>query len=236
MQCACGMVFTPACSRQRWCAPDCSVLRAVHSRRVRAAFVRRRDRRRALEAAALLADTFQPVPLALPPGPPCRECTGCHRVLPLDGEWRKHRCGDCRAAYLRGRRDLLRSPRTWVGGCCRRCGESFVCVSYEKSRALPGYCSERCRDAIHRRTDARRRRAAKRGAEADRIEIEVVAKRDGWKCHICKRRVGRKSWSIDHLVPLSDGGAHSYLNVALAHHLCNSKRRDVGAAQLLLIG
>jgi 5-methylcytosine-specific restriction endonuclease McrA len=41
---------------------------------------------------------------------------------------------------------------------------------------------------------------------------------------------------IDHLVPVSAGGAHVWVNVALSHRRCNYERREVGAAQLRLIG
>ena len=42
--------------------------------------------------------------------------------------------------------------------------------------------------------------------------------------------------SIDHLIPVSDGGAHTWDNVALAHRTCNSTRGTTGTAQLLLVG
>jgi 5-methylcytosine-specific restriction endonuclease McrA len=49
--------------------------------------------------------------------------------------------------------------------------------------------------------------------------------------------VKRPDASMDHLVPLSKGGDHSWANVALAHRSCNSKR-GAGrlSAQLRLVG
>jgi 5-methylcytosine-specific restriction endonuclease McrA len=61
------------------------------------------------------------------------------------------------------------------------------------------------------------------------IDILIVAERDHWKCHICLKIVTKKNWSIDHLIPLSKGGNHTYENVALAHRSCNSRR---GAGRL----
>lgn len=64
-----------------------------------------------------------------------------------------------------------------------------------------------------------------------------IAERDGWKCHICGKRVTKKNWSLDHLVPLSKGGSHTPENVALAHRICNSRRgRGCLPAQLRLVG
>jgi 5-methylcytosine-specific restriction endonuclease McrA len=68
------------------------------------------------------------------------------------------------------------------------------------------------------------------------ISLEVLAERDHWTCHICKRKVTRKNWSHDHLIPIAVGGNTTYLNVALCHQRCNSKR-GVGRlpAQLRLL-
>jgi 5-methylcytosine-specific restriction endonuclease McrA len=84
----------------------------------------------------------------------------------------------------------------------------------------------------------KRRDALLRGASSGEIITHAfVAARDNWRCHICGGRVTRKNWSLDHLIPVSQGGPHSLANVSLAHRRCNSKR-GVSAlpAQLRLIG
>lgn len=69
------------------------------------------------------------------------------------------------------------------------------------------------------------RRAREKGAEkTEVIHLSVLADRDGWICHLCKELVQKDSWSMDHLIPLSLGGNHTYDNVALAHRLCNVRR------------
>jgi 5-methylcytosine-specific restriction endonuclease McrA len=46
-----------------------------------------------------------------------------------------------------------------------------------------------------------------------------------------------KSASLDHVVPLIDGGEHTYANVQLAHLACNVGKRDGGhPQQLALVG
>lgn len=84
----------------------------------------------------------------------------------------------------------------------------------------------------------KKRDALLRGAKSgERITHEEVAARDGWRCHICGARVTRKTWSLDHLIPVADGGPHSRANVALAHAICNKRRsRNALPAQLRLIG
>jgi hypothetical protein len=71
---------------------------------------------------------------------------------------------------------------------------------------------------------ARRRARLKNAPIIERFTIEEIAERDGWHCHLCLKKVTRKTWSIDHLIPLSHGGPHTKLYVALAHQRCNSRR------------
>ncbi len=72
----------------------------------------------------------------------------------------------------------------------------------------------------HQRT----RRARKRNAFVEKVELEVVAERDNWICGICGEPVERKDASLDHIKPLAKGGLHSYGNTQLAHLSCNKSK------------
>jgi hypothetical protein len=113
---------------------------------------------------------------------------------------------------------------------CPQCGCAFNTIHPSKK-----FCSTKCAKAYMRKARKHKLRAARSSDEW--ISIRIVGNRDGWRCHICKRKVARKDASLDHLNPLSDkqNGTHSLLNVAIAHHRCNTLRRDKGPAQLRLI-
>lgn len=89
-----------------------------------------------------------------------------------------------------------------------------------------------------------RRRARLLKAEVERFANTDVFERDCWRCGICNKRVRQDllfphpfSASLDHVVPLSLGGAHVRANVRLAHLRCNVARGSrMGAEQLALIG
>lgn len=70
----------------------------------------------------------------------------------------------------------------------------------------------------------------------ERVDLDVLYQRDGGRCGICGRIVLRKLASVDHIVPLALGGKHGYVNVQLAHRLCNYKRSHRGPAQMRLWG
>jgi len=65
------------------------------------------------------------------------------------------------------------------------------------------------------------------------VDYITVAERDRWVCQICQEEVDpeikhpdRQSGSLDHVVPLSKGGAHTYDNTQLAHLFCNMKKSN----------
>lgn len=121
---------------------------------------------------------------------------------------------------------------------CRRCGQRAV--------SSTTYCSD-CR--LERKRAARRRHKAKRRAQK-KLSPDVrsfdpvdIFERDGWRCGICRKRVNRKlrhphpmSASLDHIVPLADGGEHTPLNTQCSHLRCNREKWHTGWGQLLLIG
>lgn len=81
----------------------------------------------------------------------------------------------------------------------------------------------------------RTRRALKQTTQVESINEKEIYLRDGWICQHCKKKVNKKlkhpdpmSPSLDHIVPLSRGGTHTYSNVQLAHLTCNiSKHTSV---------
>lgn len=101
---------------------------------------------------------------------------------------------------------------------------------------------ERCQAPITKRGDEDRRfcgpcgtgkghvaRAQRYGVPVETVRRQAVFDRDGWICQVCHRPVDKGlSWphaesaSLDHIVPLSRGGAHTEANVQLAHLGCNT--------------
>src|SRR5882672_2199350 len=74
-----------------------------------------------------------------------------------------------------------------------------------------------------RRANHARRRALKQQATViEKVEIALIFMRDRGICSICGKKVQRKEATLDHIIPLSRGGNHSYQNSSLAHGRCNS--------------
>lgn len=74
-----------------------------------------------------------------------------------------------------------------------------------------------------------KRAAAKRGVTAESVNRRVVFERDSYICQLCGEPTQGKypdprSPTIDHIVPLVKGGAHSYANTQCAHYGCNARK------------
>ena len=128
------------------------------------------------------------------------------------------------------------SPQPVREWACPDCGVSVQTTGHTKR------CAE-CRTKWNRAVN-RRKANQRRGAWIGIVfTLDQIGDRDGWRCHICRRKVNRelpgthnRGPTIDHLIPISDGGQDQPTNVALAHRACNVQRSNRGAAQLLLTG
>lgn len=119
---------------------------------------------------------------------------------------------------------------------CKECDEIF-----ESSR-IRVYCSSNCSNRFTRRLkDAKRRKAKSSNGIAEDITLDRLINRDHNTCHICKLKCDRDDHkvtvegyfiagydypSIDHVIPISKGGTHTWSNVKLAHFYCNTIKGD----------
>ena len=117
----------------------------------------------------------------------------------------------------------------------------FACVNCGLlSRRKGGkYCSTKCAVLVVWRVQKHVRRARKRGIAHETIDLPNLLARDKFKCGICAKAISVKhryphplSPSIDHIIPLSKGGSHTWVNVQDSHHECNQLKRAKAMGQL----
>jgi DNA-directed RNA polymerase subunit RPC12/RpoP len=125
---------------------------------------------------------------------------------------------------------------------CAGCGTQFPLDASTLRLRCPRCALIRRRDRAKNQTHARR--ALMLLTQVEQISSQYVFTRDRWLCHICRKRVDNtlsyphpRSASLDHVVPLIQGGSHTRANVRLAHLHCNTSRGARGGnEQLLLFG
>jgi hypothetical protein len=78
----------------------------------------------------------------------------------------------------------------------------------------------------------KKRRALKAGAaKIESVSLDVIFQRDKGICSLCHKKVTRIEASIDHVIPLTKSGNHTYQNCVLAHRLCNSRKNNQAIQQ-----
>jgi len=119
---------------------------------------------------------------------------------------------------------------------CKVCGQIFL------SSKKQGLCSYKCRNKYRDRNHSDR--ARKFGCQHEYVNPIKVFIRDGWKCQLCGKQLRKKDRGkfidlapeLDHIIPLSKGGAHSYLNTQCACRKCNGDKNDNNIGQLRMFG
>ena|GEM_PF-4523602 len=114
---------------------------------------------------------------------------------------------------------------------CLACGkETHVAKGFGAHRK---YRSPACGSKACRKTAKHRRRVRIQGLPSEVVTIEYLIERDKGVRQRCRKRVDRiaiaphpLSPTIDHVIPLSKGGAHTKANTQLAHLRCNVLKSD----------
>lgn len=71
--------------------------------------------------------------------------------------------------------------------------------------------------------NVRRRRARLAGVLSERIDTAVLRARSDGRCGICgELLIGPVE--VDHVIPIAQGGTHTYDNVQLTHPICNRRK------------
>jgi hypothetical protein len=247
----CGDQFQPNSSNQKYCSQECSKegrrladMEYLHQK-ICAGCGRKFETRRNKQ----------------------KYCThGCMGLARRTLKNKRWECAICGAVYTPTYKDqtccsnpcaLAMSHKTLrkrpVSCICVHCGEEFE----PKATGRTTFCSRECyfghleatrkskTKATHRpRFYTHRQRARHYGVEYETIDRDYIFNRDNWTCHLCGSKIDPKiihpaemSATIDHVIPMSKGGAHTKENVRAAHFICNNRKHAQAVGeQMLLIG
>ncbi|QDF19511.1 HNH endonuclease [Arthrobacter phage Kumotta] len=150
----------------------------------------------------------------------------CRRSSPA--RKRDAECKLCGAVF----EQVQRSNGEWTQTCGKSCARK---LEIRQGRPVGIVISERLSDYERRRREfdkgeqsRRRRRARLAGVEREPYTTASIAARDDYRCSLCGGLVDMAlkwpeagSASVDHILPISRGGADTLANVALAHFGCN---------------
>lgn len=173
-------------------------------------------------------------------------CQVCQRSFYSNNCLRRHCSDACRIAT---NRKSARESNLRLSGVdksarkCKCCGSVFKPAYGVKKR---DFCSSSCAKRFFSRLRCKthRRRARSYGVKYEHVNPISVFDRDGWRCKLCgvktpkelRGTIDQRAPELDHIVPLSKGGAHSYENTQCLCRKCNGAKGNKPLGQLLLIG
>ncbi len=140
-----------------------------------------------------------------------------------------HQCAVCGATFR-----PKEANRTTV--CSRECG--FIHRAREV-KACFGLSED---SPNHRDRIKPRRRVETHGGRYEHVNPSKVFDRDGWRCGLCGRMTrpdkrgtnDPRAPELDHILPVSKGGDHTYANTQCACRACNIAKGATPKGQLLL--
>lgn len=215
----CNKEFEPTNGRQKYCNQRC---RAKHNSK----------------------KFYKKVPLM---DKKCKECGAKFTTNQKQQTYCSRKCSERSEAKRQKERATIARLENWKANplVCKQCGVYFV-----KKDGKQKYCSRECRCRWNNENKSREllaKRDLKRyhtmmgNGHYDRsISVKSLVERAGLKCGICGEFTdmgdhyfkngtfiaGENYPSVDHILPISKGGTHTWDNVQLAHRRCNTKKKD----------
>ncbi|MGY1693572.1 HNH endonuclease [Geodermatophilus sp. SYSU D00814] len=146
----------------------------------------------------------------------------------------------------RAKRDREYDARSELWAVCWRCGDLFLLRRQDTHCQRPECRQARKALATRLHVGAQRVREAGFGAAVETFTLQDVYERDNGHCYLCGLpTIGDlddggqpASATLDHVVPIQQGGAHTLDNVRLAHLYCNAVKgsRSAEEARAALAG
>jgi hypothetical protein len=181
----------------------------------------------------------------------CSQCGKTVAITPTSAPPERRRCRDCQRAHPRR---TSQDPRV-----CELCECEYI-PKHPPHRDRPGqqsgqrFCSKSCKRAwqngsrppfdrhavvgLPRKRRHDRIRRQRRAETWDGVTDAEILERDRWRCGICRKAIGKtfkwphpKSASIDHIIPISEGGEDTAGNKRAAHLGCNCGRMNRGGGE-----
>lgn len=168
---------------------------------------------------------------------PCASVRKGYQTIECSGCKRKKREQEAEEKRIRQRQRLIDATLKAEEARQKEKAKWHPCPVCGAITNRPKYCCEKCADDHKERLkDARRRTRIKDATIDVDISLKAVYERDKGICYLCGKPcdwndfkyienyfvVGKNYPSIEHVIPLSRGGLHSWDNVRLAHHRCNT--------------
>ena len=143
-------------------------------------------------------------------------------------------CKDC------GKNLGLRKPTARIR-FCNDCANTRNKQSIKQSHKVKMLTDEKYRLKTIAQAAKQKHKRRTLQSNGELIDLYELAERDQWQCKLCNEPISKDAKhykgnlhlqgpSLDHIIPVSLGGTHTWDNVQLAHFYCNSIRGNKSLA------
>ena len=139
----------------------------------------------------------------------------------------EHRKAYGRAYYRAHQEALKANTRAYYEAHLEECKAYHL--AYRKAHRQELSIKNRAYNKAHpekKKARKHKRRALEQGVMHQPYKVGDIVDRDRGVCCLCGKRVAKADRSIDHILPLSMGGADAPHNVQLAHQRCNKAKSN----------
>ena len=164
-------------------------------------------------------------------------CKLCGRQYHSSAKKNGYCSDDCRKEKERHRsKEYEKQNHTPKIFICKECGKE---VATEYPNKSTSFCSSICRFRHSGRIEKAQRRARKHANGYERIDPFDIFKRDKWHCKLCGISTPRRlrgtlkanSPELDHIIPLSQRGMHTYQNGSSIIGMNNRSKKEGGSGR-----
>lgn len=145
----------------------------------------------------------------------------------------------CRDCCRSAKRAMYRSdrPKAVAEKRCSKCRLIKLAAEFHRNKSQLNGCSSYCKACVkaHVKSFYRRnpdgfkdraslRKARKRTATVERVSRREVYRRGDGACYMCRKPIEFENMHLEHVIPLSRGGEHSYRNCRPSCESCNLRK------------
>lgn len=156
-------------------------------------------------------------------------------------------CGDsCRRAFRALQAAESKREKHKKQGLILICGHCSLSFSPLYGASHAKFCTVCAEDRALQANRISRltRKMRKRTQTVESVDPLRVFERDRWRCQLCRKATPKKlrgtyadlAPELDHILPLSLGGEHSYRNTQCLCRACNGAKSNKPLGQMLLMG
>jgi len=158
-----------------------------------------------------------------------KTCRICGQVKPLDDFYRLAHTKDGRNSYCKPCHNAQSLRNSRKRGDQAERSRRWRARHADRDRTKEREANRRWKsDPKNRASSSERERLRKARLRHDQfienVDRVVVLSRAEGLCGICGEPVDPTAFHVDHIVPLSRGGEHSYANTQPAHPRCNQRK------------